>query len=150
MPFWNVPSCNVNFLLLYQAEFNNSVIFLSNCNVTCSTMATSALAIFSAHWRLIKSCITAPVAASSSRIIFSFASHVPLYLLLYGSSAVLFLAHFSTRKSRTMKRTKKRRKRYLHHVLKKFNQLSLLMYENVDEFFGACLADFPLCTRDWI
>ena len=73
-----------------------------------------------------------------------------LYLLLEGSSAVLFLAYFSTRKSRTIKRTKKRRKSYLHHVLKKFNQLSLLMYENVDELFGACLADFPLYTRDWI
>ena len=73
-----------------------------------------------------------------------------LYFLLEGSSAVLFLAHFSTRKSRTIKRKKKRRKRYLHHVLKKFNQLSLLMYENVDELFGACLADFPLDTWDWI
>ena len=73
-----------------------------------------------------------------------------LYFLLEGSSAVLFLAHFSTRNSRTIKRKKKRRKSYLHHVLKKFNQLSLLMYENMDELFGACLADFPLYTRDWI
>ena len=76
MPFWNVPSCNVNFLLLYQAEFNNYVIF--NCTVTCSTMATSALAIFSVHWRLIKSCTTAPVTTSPSRILlFSFVSHAP-------------------------------------------------------------------------
>ena len=40
-------------------------------------MATRALAFFSAHWRLIKSCITAPAEASSSRILFSFVSHVP-------------------------------------------------------------------------
>ena len=40
--------------------------------------------------------------------------------------------------------------RYLHHVLKKLNQLCLLMYKDVDELFRASLVNRPVHVRNWI